>query len=465
MPAQSRKAVLYNRLPRAIQNVAVSVEGWRIRRERFAGCYPSVFQDYVSRNAASDDALLAVRRSKLRRILLHAIAEIPYWSRTLRAFDVDPARVEGPEDLANLPILTKTEVLRLGSKLHWTAAPRSELRTVHTSGTTGAGLVFPATVDALRDQWAVWWRFRGRFGLDIKTWHAMFMGWTIVPGDRPDPRPWRINWPGRQVFFSQHHIGPATAAACAAALDRMALSWLHGYPSVVSYFASLILDGACPRPRPRVITLGAENVLPSQVRAIREAFGVCPISHYGMSEMVANASQCPNGRLHIDEDYAAVELLPIGDGVVRIVGTSLANRAMPLFRYDTGDLATVCPSPCGCGLAGRVLERIDGRQEDLIELKDGSRVGRLDHLFKDAVRVAEAQIRQTHAGKCTIAIVPREGFGSPDEAEILGECQRRFGNRLDVRILRVESIPRTARGKLQLVVRDRADASLATGAG
>jgi len=450
---QTLAGSVYARLPRTIQTVAVSVSGWRLRHERYGGTFPSVLRDYVSRNRASEDEMLAIRRLKLRRILSHALAEIPYWSRTLRTFDVDPARVEGPEDLATLPILTKSDVLRLGAELRWPAARRSELRTVHTSGTTGAGLVFAATLEAQREQWAVWWRFWGRFGLDLNTWHAVFMGWTIVPGARRDPKPWRINWPGRQVFFSQYHLRPATAAAYAGALDRMALSWVRGYPSVISYLASLILDGERPRPRPRVISLGAENVLPSQVRSIREAFGVEPISHYGLSEMVANASQCPNGRLHIDEDFAAVELLPTGNGTVRILGTSLANLATPFIRYDTGDLASVHSSPCGCGLAGRVLERIDGRQEDLIELNDGTRVGRVDHLFKDAVRVAEAQIRQTHAGKCVIVVVPREGFGPKDEAEILGECQRRFGDRLEVNIQLVESIARTARGKLRLVVR------------
>jgi phenylacetate-CoA ligase len=436
------------------QTAAVSSIGWRIRRERYGGTFPSLLSDYVSRDRASEDEMLAVRRLKLRRLLTHARAEIPYWSRTLRAFDVDPERVEGPDDLANLPILTKADVLRLGSELRWSSAPRSELRTVHTSGTTGAGLILETTIDSQRDQWAVWWRFRRRHGLDLDTWHAMFMGWTIVQGSRIDPKPWRTNWPGRQVFFSQYHLGPATAASCAGALERMALPWFHGYPSVVSYLAALVLDLGGPRPRPRVVSLGAENVLPSQARAIHEAFGVEPISHYGLTEMVANASQCPNGRLHIDEDFAAVELVPAGDGTVRIVGTSLFNRAMPLIRYDTGDLAVVCPSKCGCGLPGRVLERIDGRQEDFIELKDGTRVGRADHLFKDAVRVAEAQIRQQRPGACEIVVVPRDGFGPSDEAAILRECESRFGNRLHVAVRCVESIERTSRGKLRLVVKE-----------
>lgn len=444
---------VYDRLPRPLQTAAVSLKGWAIRRERYGGSFPALLADYESRAHASDDEVLAVRRAKLRRILAHALAHIPHWSRTLRTFDIDPERVEEPEDLRRLPILTKDEVLRLGESLHWPGLPRAATRLAHTSGTTGAGLIFPVTVEAERDQWAVWWRFRRRQGLSLDTWHGMLTGGTIVPGNRTDPRPWRVNHPGRQVFFSQYHLGPETAATIAREIGRRSLSWLHGYPSAVSALATMALDAGARLPRPRVISLGAESVQPAQIRAIRDGFGVDPVSHYGLAEMVANASGCPAGRFHVDEDFAAVELVPEADGTVRLVGTSLTNLAMPLIRYDTGDLARLHPARCECGLPGRALESIDGRREDLIELSDGSRVGRADHLFKDAVRVAEAQIRQSKPGRCTIAIVPREGFGAADEDEILGECRRRFGDRLSVRIERVASIPRTASGKLRLVVR------------
>jgi phenylacetate-CoA ligase len=325
---------------------------------------------------------------------------------------------------------------------------------MHTSGTTGAGLVFFTTLDAIRDQWAAWWRYRMRHRLAITTWAATFAGRSVVSGNDDDPRPWRTNWPGRQVLFSQYHLRPDTASAYANALATMDLTWFHGYPSFVADLARLIGDLGLPRPRPRVITLGAENVLHSQARIIREIFGVDPIQHYGLAEMVANASECPAGRLHIDEDFAAVELLQSADGACRIIGTSLQNFAMPFIRYDTGDLARSLPTPCGCGRPGRVLESIDGRAEDLLELKDGTRVGRLDHLFKDAVRIAEAQIRQTTPGRCTIAVVPREGYGPADRDALLLECRERFGDRLDVDLEIVAEIARGPRGKHRLVVRE-----------
>ena len=97
----------------------------------------------------------------------------------------------------------------------------------------------------------------------------------------------------------------------------------------------LLADTDAPRPKPRVITFGAENLLGPQARAIREIFGVDPVQPYGLAEMVANASQCPEGRLHIDQDFAAVKLVPTGDGAYRVVGDPDA-----LSKRSKGDRKT-----------------------------------------------------------------------------------------------------------------------------
>jgi phenylacetate-CoA ligase len=53
---------------------------------------------------------------------------------------------------------------------------------------------------------------------------------------------------------------------------------------------------------------------------------------------------------------------PCAPGEVgRVVVSTLHNYAMPLFRYDLGDLAEVGP-PCECGRTLPVLNRIVGRQ-------------------------------------------------------------------------------------------------------
>jgi len=194
------------------------------------------------------------------------------------------------------------------------------------------------------------------------------------------------------------------------------------------------------------VSLGAESVLPYQRELIRRAFCVDPISHYGMAEGVANISPDTQGVYRVDEDFSAVEFVPRGDGTYRIVGTNYANPAFPLIRYDTGDIARLESEE------SRVVIDIDGRREDFIVTKSGARIGRLDHVFKDITSVREAQIVQRTEGEAEIRVVPGPEFRAAEARRIEQEMRERTGNDLDVSVVQVDSIPRTASGKLRFVV-------------
>ena len=63
---------------------------------------------------------------------------------------------------------------------------------------------------------------------------------------------------------------------------------------------------------------------------------------------------------------------PCAAGVTgNVVLTPLHNFAMPLLRYEIGDLATVGAGPCDCGRTLPVLEDIPGRANDLMMLPSG----------------------------------------------------------------------------------------------
>jgi phenylacetate-CoA ligase len=222
--------------------------------------------------------------------------------------------------------------------------------------------------------------------------------------------------------------------------------------------------GGDPGYQVRWITTGAENLLPQQAALIEKAFGVRPRQHYGMAEAVANLSECELGRLHVDEDFAAVEFLPVGDGKsYRVVGTNFSNPATPLVRYDTGDIVSLLDGTCPCGRPGRLVERVDGRQEDYVILRDGARVGRMDHIFKDMVRVREAQIYQAQPGEIVYRIVRGSGYGPEDEKRLLAETRLRLGEGASVKFEYVERIARTRSGKLRFVVSEIPEAQLEQG--
>jgi len=178
-----------------------------------------------------------------------------------------------------------------------------------------------------------------------------------------------------------------------------------------------------------------------------------------MAEIVAAASECPGGQLHQWPEVSIIEILsdtadvavPAGS-VGRVVGTSLLNSEMPLIRYDTGDRAAISPrlDACECGRALPMLDRIEGRSNDLVLTPDGRRVYWLNPTFY-GLPLHEAQIIQDRVDRLRVLVVPAPGY-TPDTARTIVErLQSRLG-RLDVQVEVVKMIPRTSGGKFRSVV-------------
>ena len=441
---------VYVKLPIALQNWVVTLEGARLRWRRYNAEFRIMLAQYQQRERWTCEQVAAWRDRCVQQFVEHAVATVPYYRQLFRRLGMDAAQVRSLEDLKHLPVLTKREVQTDPSRFVSEASSRT-LVPCHTSGSTGAGLRFSSTWQAQREQYAVWWRYFSWHGLRLVTPCLYLGGRSVVPVHQQHPPFWRYNRSGRQILFSAYHLNLRNASAYLEEMRRSSFNWLHGYPSQVALLANFALQLG-ERLTLCWVTLSGENILSHQAEAIRNAFGVNPHDHYGMAEAAANISQCPEGGLHVDEDFSAVEFLSVGDDQYRIVGTNFTNPVFPLLRYDTGDLAMLTGADCGCGRPGRVVDSIDGRQEDYIVTRTGVRLGRLDHIFKDLVNVREAQIRQSYPGRMTLCVVRGPHYGQGDEQRLRNETAKRVGDQVEFEIEYVEALPRTSRGKLRFVV-------------
>ena len=82
---------------------------------------------------------------------------------------------------------------------------------------------------------------------------------------------------------------------------------------------------------------------------------------------------------------------------------------------------------------------------------DGRRIGRLDHIFKELLDIAEAQILQETEEAVEVLIVPRESYHRAGEERLLREMRSRLGESIKIDIRKVESIPREPNGKFRAV--------------
>jgi phenylacetate-CoA ligase len=84
--------------------------------------------------------------------------------------------------------------------------------------------------------------------------------------------------------------------------------------------------------------------------------------------------------------------------------------------------------------------------------RDGSMVGRMDHIFKDLVNIREAQIVQKAPGQIQIRIVRGAFYGNDDEQRLLTQIRKRLGTETEVSLEYWESLPRGSGGKLRFVI-------------
>jgi phenylacetate-CoA ligase len=101
---------------------------------------------------------------------------------------------------------------------------------------------------------------------------------------------------------------------------------------------------------------------------------------------------------------------------------------------------------------------VDGRREDYVVLRNGARIGRLDHVFKDMVHIREAQIHQRVPGEITVRVVRGSGYRAEDESALLREIWQRVGKDTTVAVQYQDALERSRTGKLRFVVSEIRDA-------
>lgn len=441
------KMTIYNHLPIFAQNLACFYEGSRIKFTRYGKDFWRFFREYEERNNWSYEQLCSYRDEKLRMMIKHCYKTVPYYNKLFNEGGINPEKIRTLDDLKTLPILTKYIVKDNIDTLISTDVPKGKIKVHYTSGTTGGGLGFRTTNTEESEQWAVWWRYRQNLGIGFDKWCGLFGGKVIVPIECNRAPFWRINMPGKQVFFSGYHINENNILSYVNEIKARNIKWLHGYPSNISNLASYMLSLGLNLEIEHV-TVGAENLYDYQVELIKNAFGVEPYQHYGLTEGVANISQNTKRTLIVDEDFSCVEFILTESGENKIIGTTLTNWAMPLLRYDTGDYA-ILPKENYIINKGRIIEKLNGRSDEYILRSNGAKVSAaaLSLIFHTFTKIRQSQIIQEEKNGIMVKLVVTPEYTSIDETHIIFALKERLGSEIKIKLDYVQSIPKTRNGK------------------
>lgn len=389
------------------------------------------------------------------REFLQGIKDVPFYKELFLKNSVNVNSESIHEELQKLPILTREEIIINYDKII-NKNFKGKTVLIGSSGTTATSLVFPCEKDRKNKVLAVWWRYRNNLGIKYGTWCGLFGGNVIIPIDKKTGPYYKIDLIGRQVLFSVFHLTINSVEEYYNEIRKRNLKWLHGHAHNITLLADLIqqknlisLDSV------KFITTGADSLFDYQRNIIRKSFPNAIIrQHYGLSEGVANISEDLNGKMKVDEDYAYVEFIPIDEkdnSLCRIIGTGFNNKAFPMLRYDTGDLATVRKKSDG----ELEIIQIDGRTVDCIKLPGGRRISSTSMTnFEFTTNVKEVQFYQTDVYNIVVRIVRRIGYDENEEQKVVNCVRERLPENVNIKIEYIEKVERTKSGKIRYIISD-----------
>jgi phenylacetate-CoA ligase len=415
---------------------------------------------------------------KLRAIVSHAHAHVPYYRDLLRRAAVEPGEIRSIADLSRIPISRKAD-LRPDASGRVLADNLPARR--RAPGSTAGSTAMPFRFFTDRATSEVW---LGSYMLFREWANAPFGGTMLwIPGPAHASASARtIAW--MRAAATSLALGERTIRLSDFEPDMTELQSqirrfvgrggyaIWGFPSYIARIAKELLESGAELPSPpRIVFTYAETLSLLNRRAIEEAFRCRTANHYSAWEVLHMAQTCPDNPdlLHVNSERAIVRVVredgsaaPPGE-VGRVVVTDLANHVMPFINYEIGDWA-VAGESCPCGRGFPTLVSLEGRLGEVLRTPTGRTVlpialcRFLNIRARAHPYIWEYQAVQTVPERVAFRVVPTARL-TPERVDWLrAELEGFLGPGVSVTVERVERIPVEASGKRLLVRSDVAAA-------
>ncbi len=324
---------------------------------------------------ASREELAAIQSERLVKTVKRVYDNVPAYRKKMDDIGLKPEDIKSVDDLSKLPFTYKQD-LRDNYPYGLFACPMRDVVRIHaSSGTTGKQTVVGYTENDL-DMWAEcaaralvaagatpddivhvsygYGLFTGGLGIHAG---AQKLGAAVVPASTGNTR--------RQLQIFKDF--GSTVLCCT--------------PSYAMYLADSLAEYGLTKEdlKLKAGVFGAEPWTPGMRDQIEAKLGIVAHDIYGLSEIagpgVAFDCECQNG-LHINEDNFIPEIIDPETGEVlpygeqgELVFTCITKEALPLIRYRTKDISSLCIEKCSCGRTLVRMSKVTGRSDDMLIIR------------------------------------------------------------------------------------------------
>lgn len=312
----------------------------------------------------------AYQAERLRAAVKHAFDHSPNFRRRMEAAALTPDAIEGPEDLARLPVLKKSTLPQLqnqdapfGGLL---AAPISELSRIYQS---------PGPIYEPEGRTPDYWRMTRAFhagGFRRGDVVQVTFAYHLTPGG------WMCDGGLRTLGCIVVPAGVGNTEIQVQLLRDLRVTGFVGTPAFLSTLLTRAEELGCDVVRDlclRVASVSGAMMAESMRHMMADQYRLSVRQTYAIGDLGLIAYECQEASgMHIADDLILQMVDPetgaeVAMGEPGEVVVTQFDPVYPLIRFGTGDLSSVTTERCGCGRTSARLTRIMGRVDEVTKVK------------------------------------------------------------------------------------------------
>jgi phenylacetate-CoA ligase len=409
----------------------------------------------------SPEHLREYQWSALKKLVVYAFENCPYYTSKYRSAGISPADLRTPDDLSIVPTITKEEIQEHRDELISKRFNKDRLIPDMTGGSTGSPLQFYYDHDRLDSRAAATLRHNRWAGWEIGDRAAILWGAprdTKTSGKMRDRvRGWVLE---RRIILDASSLDEAVMSEFARKLVKYRPKVLLAYANTLALFARYLEDEKIATITPRGIVCSAEVLTEENRNLIERVFGSRVYNRYGSREFAVIASECQaHAGMHVNAENLCVEVLVKGMPSVgqtgEIVVTDIKNYAMPMIRYRTKDIGLLKPEACSCARGLPLLDLSGGRETDFLLATTGKKVSGIvvaTYVITNIPGVRQVQFVQDAPDAVTVNLVKGPGWSEAAEGQLIGKLREFLGAEIKTRTVFRDHIPLAPSGKYRFSI-------------
>ncbi len=451
---------IYNYSPVFIQNIIISIYGYYWKERRLGGGFRKHLSEFKNRETNTKEEWDLYQTIELRKLLVHAFTTVPFYKElySKNGFSLEDFKNFQLSDMKRLPYLEKEELRKFG-KTTLLSSKKKKGSFFASSGSTGK----PVSIYISKSFHQLWSaayevRVRNWAGVTSKMARGMIGGRRIIQNKNANAPYYRYNIFERQTYFSAYYINENTAENYLKGMKVNGVEYMVGYAMSNYLLATIINKQKLIVPKLKAVLTSSEVLTTVMRSTIEKAYQCKVYDAYSGVEACGLISENKEGDFLFSPDTGIMEVVDekgtkVNNGETgEVIATGLLNYDQPLIRYRIGDRIKISENQVTkSGLEMLKIDKVDGRVEDVILAKDGSKMVRFHSLFIDIEYLIAAQVVQESIDNIHINLVVEKDFNTSNEIIISQRLTSQLGD-VDVCYFYLPEIPKNKNGKFQAVI-------------